>query len=168
MTRFLWVLGFLCVAAFAQADDAKRLALATELANANRGDFERVKDALFKGQGAENLPPAVTDDLKRILDKNINVDAISAEVAKIHAKHLTEAELQALLNFQKSTEGQAIVKKMPDITVEIAKLQQTVVRKAMQEFFESPSVQAEMKKAAEKMAKNAEAPAGVAPKADKK
>jgi hypothetical protein len=145
--RKQWMAGLVLVLAtaapMARADDASRLAKAHELflvmhmdrmMNQMMGqmtDFvkQQVQETAKSAPGADQMTPAqkkLTDDfLNRAMDatvESLGWKTLEPQYAKLYASTYTDEELDGIIAFYKSTAGQAMLDKTPDVTAGTLKI----------------------------------------------
>jgi hypothetical protein len=174
LTRLLTVLLALATGAFAQDNNATRLALAREAITAMKVD--KMLDTMtaqmkqMAAQMAGNaLPPQATPEQRKkfeefqgkIMDMSMaSAKGMLTQMDQIYADIYSEAELKAMGAFFKSSEGQSMLAKQPQIMQRMMPLMQSMQRdlmpkiKQLSEQFESDL----------KAAKAADAPAAPAKK----
>ncbi len=81
---------------------------------------EQMSDALM--QQLSPLFPAEAQPVLKEISKSLNFDELKGTIIELNAKHYTEAEVQAMLDFYSSAEGRSIIKKMPLVMQESMQL----------------------------------------------
>lgn len=143
MTRKLltYVLAFLltcgALAAYAQTptDASIRQLLEVTDAKALMLSTQEVKDQMMeqiKSQLHTLYPEATPEqsavidqmmlEMMNLLSKEFSWDALEQSVMGLYRKFYTQAEVNAMIRFYNSPEGQSIVKKMPEFTREIVNM----------------------------------------------
>lgn len=155
MTRKLltYVLAFLltcgALAAYAQTPtdasirqllevtDAKALMLSTqEVKNQMMEQIKSQLHTLYPEATPEQS--AVIDqmmlEMMNLLSKEFSWDALEQSVMGLYRKFYTQAEVNAMISFYSSPEGQSIVKKMPQLTREVVIMMQQRMMTVMPEM----------------------------------
>lgn len=146
MKNLLLLLALLSLGGRALAEDnTAKLALAREAVSAMQADkiFEGLKGQMAQmASQLATVPPDATAEqkqlaeefMKTVIDLSLTeAKAMSEQMNEVYAAVYSEAELKAMIAFLKTTEGQAMVAKQPEIMQQlipkVQAMQQTLMPK---------------------------------------
>ncbi len=70
----------------------------------------------------EKMLPKFTDELQKILKEEVSWSKLKAEYSKVYAKNFSQDEVNGLIAFYQSAPGRALLRKMPAVQEECARL----------------------------------------------
>jgi uncharacterized protein len=84
----------------------------------------------------KEMAPGVPESLWTELASEMSVDGLIEELIPIYMKEYTEREIDAMLTFYRTPEGQSVIKKMPSVMTQSMLVGQQWGQKAAQRVFE--------------------------------
>ena len=136
MTRIaasiLIALALLASTARAQSNDDnnQRVALAERIVERTWPDTRRAIDVM-RDQIAATLPVEQRDSFRTLLNEHFDYESYRQLNVEMTARHFTVPELTALDNFYASPEGQAVMRKMPQVMGEMMPFAQQMIIEAI-------------------------------------